>query len=155
MADLVSNPEAYFRRLTPARDALLRSLEEEAEAEKIPIVGPVVGELLFVWARAMQAANILELGTATGYSAIYLGRACAPLGGRVLSVEQDAAMAERARKNLEHAGLSGTVAVRQGSALQVLAALETLMILFLWILKKRTTTRPGPPWSRWCGPPAS
>ena len=87
MADIVSNPETYFEKLVPARDALLRRLESEAEAEEIPIVGPVVGELLFVIARAMGAKKILELGTATGYSAIYLGQACQPVGGQVLTFE--------------------------------------------------------------------
>ena len=69
--------EGYFRGLAPDSDALLLELEAEATRESIPIVGPVVGELLFVLARATGAARILELGTATGYSGIFLGRACA------------------------------------------------------------------------------
>ena len=121
MADIVDSPESYFTQLMPDRDALLRSLEAEAGAEEIPIVGPVVGELLYVLARAMQANHILELGTATGYSAIYLGRACLPTGGRVLSLEYDVAMAERARKNLAQADLSATVTVQTGDALDLLS----------------------------------
>lgn len=121
MADIVDSPEDYFTQLMPARDALLKSLEAEAEAEAIPIVGPVVGGLLFVLARAMQANHILELGTATGYSAIYLGRACLPKGGRVLSLEYDTAMAERARRNLAQADLSAIVTVRDGDALDLLS----------------------------------
>ena len=56
----------------------MRRLEVEADQERIPIVGPVVGELLFILARAMGARQILELGTATGYSAICLAQAVAP-----------------------------------------------------------------------------
>lgn len=124
MADIVSNPEAYFEALIPDRDALLQSLEAEAEAEDIPIVGPVVGELLFVLARATQAKHILELGAATGYSAIYLGRACEQAGGRMVTFEYDTAMAARARKNIEQAGLSKTVSVRGGNALEQLGELS-------------------------------
>jgi predicted O-methyltransferase YrrM len=124
MADIVSHPEAYFEALMPDRDGLLRDLEAEAAAEEIPIVGPVLGELLFVLVRATQATHILELGAATGYSAIYLARACEPPGGRVVTFEYDTAMAERARQNIEQAGLSTTVSVREGNALAQLGQLD-------------------------------
>ena len=80
MSELVDHPEAYFRRFLPARDRLLLELEKEAEREEIPIVGPVVGELLHILAKAVQAERILELGTATGYSTIFLARALSTSG---------------------------------------------------------------------------
>jgi predicted O-methyltransferase YrrM len=80
MSAMMSDLEGYFRGFVPSGDDLLRELEREAEQERIPIVGPVVGELLFILARATGAGRILELGTATGYSAIYLGL---KRGGRV------------------------------------------------------------------------
>lgn len=123
MADIVENPEAYFRSLVPERDSLLRAMEAEAESESIPIVGPVVGELLLVLTRATQAQNILELGTATGYSAIYLGRGCEPADGRVLSLEYDAELAKRARKNIALANLSQTVSVFEANVLEALPKL--------------------------------
>jgi len=123
MADIVSNPEDYFRQLVPGRDALLRSLEAEAEAEEIPIAGPVVGALLFVLARATGAQNILELGAATGYSTIYLGRGCEPVDGRILTLEYDGDMAERARQNIARADLSEIVTVCEANALEKLPEL--------------------------------
>ena len=68
MSPMIPDPEAYFRQFIPPRDALLLDLESEAAKEEIPIVGPVVGELLFLLARITHAKRILELGTATGYS---------------------------------------------------------------------------------------
>jgi predicted O-methyltransferase YrrM len=109
--------EETFREFVPPRDTLLLKLEEEAREEKIPIVGPVVGELLFILAQAMQTQRILELGTATGYSAIYLARACEETTGQVITLEQDKAMARRAQANLERAGLEGHAEVRVGDAL--------------------------------------
>ena len=94
MTKMMPDLEGYFRGLAPDSDALLLELEAEATRESIPIVGPVVGELLFVLARATGAKNILELGTATGYSGIFLGRACAGITGRVISLELDEAMAQ-------------------------------------------------------------
>ncbi|MFO7930252.1 MAG: O-methyltransferase [Thermodesulfobacteriota bacterium] len=136
MADTVKHPETYFSGLVPKRDEILQQLEKEAKEEGIPIAGPVVGQLLFVLARAAGAANILELGAAHGYSAIYLGRACTP-GGRVVTLENDSEMAQRARENIEKAGLSNIVSVKEQDALESLAELEgPIDLVFMDIEKK-------------------
>lgn len=106
MSPIVEQPEKYFSRFIRRDDPLLRELESEAQSEKIPIVGPLVGELLFILARALHARAVLELGTATGYSAIYLARACALNEGLLTTLEIDPHFADRARKNLERAGLA-------------------------------------------------
>jgi caffeoyl-CoA O-methyltransferase len=124
MAAMLADLEGYFRGFVPPRDELLQELEDEAQREAIPIVGPVVGELLFILARATGAALILELGTATGYSGIYLARGCEPVQGRLLSLEMNETMAARARANFARAGLAGRVEVRVGEALSSLAALS-------------------------------
>jgi predicted O-methyltransferase YrrM len=122
MSVMTPDLENYFRTFIPPQDELLMSLEEEARREAIPIVGPVVGELLFILARAAGARHILELGTATGYSTIFLGRACQP-GGKVMSLERDESFAQRARDNFTGAGLNQVIEVRVGEALELLAAL--------------------------------
>ncbi len=123
MSEMQPDLQEYFRGFVPQRDALLLELEQQAAAAGIPIVGPVVGELLLILARACGAAKVLELGTATGYSAIYLSRGCAPADGRVLTLERDAAMAAQARGNIARAGLAGRIEVRLGEARDLLAGL--------------------------------
>jgi caffeoyl-CoA O-methyltransferase len=113
---IVDEPEAYFSQFAMQDDPLLQELEREAETEPIPIVGPVVGELLFILSRAVDAAATLELGTATGYSAIFLARACAMNAGMLTTLELDPAFAARARKNLERAGLTKHAHVICGDA---------------------------------------
>jgi predicted O-methyltransferase YrrM len=120
---MIPGLESYFRSLMPPRDELLLALEAEADQEGIPIVGPVVGELLLILARATGARRVLELGTATGYSAICLARGCGPQG-RVLTLEFDARMAARAQANLHRAGLGDRVEVRVGEALEQMAMLS-------------------------------
>ena len=137
MSALIDQPEAYFKALIPARDELLVELEAEAEREQIPIVGPVVGELLYVLAGAVGAASILEIGTATGYSAIYLARACEHVNGRVLTLEHDSARAASARQNFQKAGLGDRVEVRLADALDTLKRLdEEFDFIFIDIEKK-------------------
>ena len=136
MSPMIPDMENYFREFIPRRDALLLALEEEAARESIPIVGPVVGELLHLLARATGARNILELGTASGYSGIYLARALPP-GGRLVSLELSAEMASRARTNFLKAGVAERVEVRQGQALDLMAAMEvTFDLIFLDIDKE-------------------
>ena len=111
MSAIVDQPERYFSRLRKTDDPLLQELEAEAESEPVPIVGPVVGQMLYILARAMNARAVLELGTATGYSAIFLGRACAATGGRLTTLEIDPSMAERARRNLDRSGAGAAIEV--------------------------------------------
>ncbi|MDD2902292.1 MAG: O-methyltransferase [Syntrophales bacterium] len=136
MSMMIPDLEKYFSGFIPPRDALLLELEEEAARESIPIVGPVVGELLHILARLAGAKNILELGTASGYSAIHLARALPP-GGKVITLELHEAMAERAKDNFARAGLAGSIEVRVGQALDLMAAMtDTFDLIFLDIDKE-------------------
>jgi predicted O-methyltransferase YrrM len=134
---MIPNPEDYFKQFVPPRDPLLLELEEEAGREEIPIVGPVVGELLFLLARATRAKRILELGTATGYSAIYLARAIIDRAGRLVTLEMDHGMAERARANFQKAGVQHLIEVRVGEALEEMSKLiEPFDFIFMDIDKE-------------------
>jgi len=137
MAQMIGQPEKYFRELIPARDDLLLHLEAEAEREHIPIIGPVVGELLSILAGAVQAQKILEIGTATGYSTVYLARGCEPFNGRVVTLEHDSERAARAEQNLLKAGLGKRVKVRVADALEALSRMEDQFdLIFIDIEKK-------------------
>ena len=71
--------------------------------------------------RAVGARGILELGTSNGYSTIWLADAAQVTGGRVVSVDVDAARTELARENLRGVGLSEVVELRVGDAGDLLA----------------------------------
>jgi predicted O-methyltransferase YrrM len=134
---MIPDLDHYFQGLVPQRTELMRRLEVEADQERIPIVGPVVGELLFILARAMGARQILELGTATGYSAICLAQAVAPESGQVVTLEADPAMVRRAQDNIAAAGLSDRVKVKIGDALTLMATLNvTFDLIFMDIDKE-------------------
>jgi len=124
--------EDYIHRMLPARDALLAELEETAGKEGIAIVGPLVGRLLYILARLSKAKNILELGTAIGYSTIWLARAVERERGRVLTIEIDDERARAAWRNIQRAGLQEVVEVRVGDAIKVVPELkERFDIIFL------------------------
>jgi caffeoyl-CoA O-methyltransferase len=124
MSDIVNNPENYFRSLVPPRDEFMLELEAQAERENIPIIGPLVGEMLYILASATKAKRILELGTATGYSAIYLARACEPVDGTLVTFESDAVMASRAQDNFRRAGVASRVELHEANAVEMLPRLQ-------------------------------
>lgn len=136
MSKMQPDLDAHFRQFVPARGDVLMELEQEAERERIPIVGPVVGELLYILARATGSRLILELGTATGYSAVYLARACKAAGGRVVTLERNQDMAQRASANLHRAGVKELVEIRVGDAINLMKKIdESFDFIFLDIDK--------------------
>jgi predicted O-methyltransferase YrrM len=137
MSRLVDHPEEYFARLTADRDEILLRLEREAEEETIPIVGPVVGRFLEILVRAVGARRVLELGCATGYSAIFLARGLTGGVGKVLTVENNPERAVRARENFAAAGLSGAVELLEGDGAGILEGIvETVDLIFLDVEKE-------------------
>ncbi|MFQ6013771.1 MAG: class I SAM-dependent methyltransferase, partial [Thermoplasmata archaeon] len=114
---------AYLDGLLPERDAVLTRLEAEAREEDIPIVGPRVGSLLQILTSLLGARRVLELGTAVGYSALWLARGMAP-NGKLITVEARESMADRARRNVAEAGMADVIEVRVGEAFSVLPELE-------------------------------
>ena len=115
--------ERYLETLHPHRDPLLLEMEAQGRQQGIPIVSPQVGTFLHILARATGASRILELGTAIGYSTLWLVRALPPRG-TMITVEWDGQRAAEADRYLERARVTHQVEIRQGSALDVATALE-------------------------------
>ncbi len=107
-----------------ARDAVLEAALDASVAAGLPAihVAPNQGKLLQLIAQIQGARSILEVGTLGGYSTIWLARALPP-GGRLVTLEIDAGHAAVARSNIERAGLSDVVEIRQGRASDTLRAL--------------------------------
>jgi len=100
--------------LLPRRDPVVKRIERQVEEQNIPAVGPLEGQLLYLLLKTHRSADVLELGTAVGYSAIWLARGCS---GKVTTVELQAERAQQARQNLEDAGLGDRVQVVEGDAI--------------------------------------
>ncbi|MDQ2732839.1 MAG: O-methyltransferase [Armatimonadota bacterium] len=108
-------------QFAPEDDAL-RSAREEMQREGLPEINVSAseGKLLHLIAMLSGSQRILEIGSLGGYSAIWLARALPP-GGKLITLELDPHHAEVARRNIERAGLSSTIEVRVGAALNSLA----------------------------------
>jgi predicted O-methyltransferase YrrM len=122
--DLWTKVDNYFIDLFDPRDAALKAVLQASEAAGLPpiAVAPNQGKLLMLLAQLQGARAILEIGTLGGYSTIWLARAL-PAGGRLISLEANAAHAEVARANVARAGFGAMVEVRTGRALDSLPKL--------------------------------
>jgi predicted O-methyltransferase YrrM len=112
--------ERYLAGLNRLADPVLREIEREGEAHKLPLVDAEVGSLLRVLATAIGAARILEIGTAIGYSGIWLADALPP-HGMLLTLEVDGERARTARENFARSGLAERASVIVGDAERTLA----------------------------------
>jgi predicted O-methyltransferase YrrM len=104
-------------------DRLAHVLEANAAGGLPAIdVSPPLGKLLYLLAKSIGAARILEVGTLGGYSTIWLARALEP-GGRLVTLEIDPDHARVASQNIDAAGVGDRVEIRLGPALDSLAVL--------------------------------
>jgi caffeoyl-CoA O-methyltransferase len=98
--------------------AQLRRLlgEMDAKGHQYLSVPRTDGEFLRLLIKATRARNVLEVGTSHGYSAIWMGLGLEETGGRLTSIEIDAARHDLARRHLSEAGLSQRVTLIKGDA---------------------------------------
>ena len=111
--------ESYLEQLTPPRPAILAEMESLAERRHFPIVGPLVGRLLYTLTRALGARHVLECGSGFGYSAAWFAEAI-PEGGRVVMSEGSKENCDLAHDFLTRAGLGEKIALHQANALDLL-----------------------------------
>lgn len=132
MAD--ESVDQYANSLFGGEDALLRAMREEAEREGLPAiqVPSELGRILTLLILATGAKRVLEIGTLFGYSAVLIGRAL-PEDGHLTTLEVNPKHAALASRNLEKAGLSNRVTIREGDAHASLAELrgETFDFVFI------------------------
>jgi predicted O-methyltransferase YrrM len=74
------------------------------------------GRFLRVLVVATNARQVLEIGSASGYSAIWIGQGLRQTGGRLVTIEYDSVRAREAADNVRKAGLSDIVQVIAGDA---------------------------------------
>jgi predicted O-methyltransferase YrrM len=121
MGHVVPDPvERYLSSLNHQGDAVLRDIARTGGERDLPLVDAEVGALLRVLATTVRATRILEIGTAIGYSGIWLAGVL-PAGGMLFTMEFDEERARQARENFARAGLSDRVSVIVGDAQRMLA----------------------------------
>lgn len=122
--------EDYIRGLLPKSSDILKEMEEYAELNHVPIIQPEVARFLSFIIKSKEIKNILEVGTAIGYSAITMHNAAGDC--RIVTIERDMDMAQKAQEYISKAGLSKSIEIVCGEAdLKLLEMDDSFDLIFL------------------------
>jgi len=106
--------------------------------EKWRVLEPAAGRLLWFLAQTVGALTIVEVGTSRGASTLWLADAARNTGGRVLSVDLDAAAQAEARRIVAAAGLADQVSFRTVDGRAALADVADGSVDLLFLDAERT-----------------
>ncbi len=103
-------------------EGLLGQIYSEAIKNRVPVMRPETRELLKTQLIMKKPMQLLEIGTAVGYSSIYMSQFLGA-GGEITTIELDEERVRIARENIKAMELSEVISVLQGDAYEVLKTL--------------------------------
>src|SRR5256886_14790326 len=93
----------YLEGVHPPLGPVLEEMLKAGRSEGVPIVNPAAGRLLRVLVTALAPKRVVEIGTAIGFSTLWMASAL-PAGGRIDTIGPDRARTGRARPHWPRAG---------------------------------------------------
>ncbi len=123
--------EEYIRSITPENCTYLKKLEDYAKIHHVPIIEPETAQLIKVLLKNNKPKNILEVGTAIGYSALIMAEAT-PNTTKITTIERNEEMIELANNNISNSEFKDRIRIISGDAEDVLPHLnEAYDFIFL------------------------
>jgi predicted O-methyltransferase YrrM len=113
--------QEYLTSLVPPREPEMQKMEEYAEKNDFPIIGPVCGYYCYQLARMINAKSIFELGSGYGYSTAWFAKAVRENGGGVVHhTVWDEDLSKRATGHLSALGRGDVVQYHVAEAVETL-----------------------------------
>ncbi len=136
---------AQRRGLFRSRDSEMPAANDGAEKKILDVISEAMrtgnvflevptrdGRMLRLLTEAVGARTAVEIGTSTGYSALWLRLALRSTGGKLITFEMDGGRAAQARKHFSQAGVDQMVTVVEGDAHENVKRLrDPIDVLFL------------------------
>ena len=111
----------YLVSLVPPREPELQKMEEYAEKNDFPIIGPTCGYYCYQLARMLKAKSVFELGSGYGYSTAWFAKAVKENGGGVVHhTVWDEDLSKRAAGHLSALGSADVVQFHVAEAVDTL-----------------------------------
>ncbi|BDU50202.1 O-methyltransferase [Haliovirga abyssi] len=123
MIEELNELNSYIIDKIEENDELLLELEKYAVENRVPIVTKEVAKYLEFMAEILKSKNILEIGSAIGYSGIILAKVAKKYNGKLTTIEIDEDRYNIAKINFEKAKLTN-VNIILGDALDVISGLD-------------------------------
>ena len=126
--------EVFLERFRQEPPSYIRVLEKQALAEEVPIIRRGTQDVLRFLLRTREPERLLEIGTAIGYSALFM-KECLPEKSRITTIEKVEMRLVEARKNLAEYDKEGRIRLLEGEAAEKLHELvkkgETFDFIFM------------------------
>jgi predicted O-methyltransferase YrrM len=113
--------DRYLQNLRPERSPVMAEMEEIAVREHVPIVHWETGRFLAALVLTKDPAQVLEVGTAIGYSTLHMADALPT--GKIITIERDHHRVEQATDLLTRAGVIDKVEIVEADAMQAISDL--------------------------------
>ena len=95
----------YVQNLFKIENEIIQDIKKESLAENVPIITDEVLNYMIFTVRNIKAGNILEIGTATGYSGLFLAQIANQNDGFLTTMEIDENRYNKAVENFKKLGL--------------------------------------------------
>lgn len=113
---------AFVKSFLEDDEGMLGAIYAKAITDKVPIMRPETRELIKTQLIVKKPMQVLEIGTAVGYSSLYMSSYLAD-GGHITTLELDEERVNIARANIEAMGRMDMIEVLQGDAYELLKML--------------------------------
>ncbi len=131
----LASPAAAQNVLTPQVETVLKQIRVADKG--LLAVSEEDGRFMRTLVVAKGVKHALEIGSANGYSAIWIGLGLRQTGGRLVTIEYDKERAREAAENIRRAGLSDIVTSISGDAFaEIPKQIGTFDFVFLDAWKK-------------------
>jgi predicted O-methyltransferase YrrM len=113
----------YILSLDAGNTPLLHEIEKEARAANVPIIRREMQNLLKLLLAMNRPASILEVGTAIGFSSIFMHE-YNPVPCRITTIEKYEKRFPIAEANFKRAGIEADILFKKGDAAELLKELD-------------------------------
>lgn len=122
---------SFIRSLDAGNTGILEEIEHKARKERVPVIRQETQNLLRLLLEMKRPASILEIGTAVGFSALFMLEHN-PVPCRIVTIENYEKRIPVARENFRRAGKEESIRLIEGDAMKILPALsEPFDFIFL------------------------
>ena len=117
----------YTQNLFKIKNEIVQEIKKESLEQNVPIITDEVLKYMIFTARNIKARNVLEIGTATGYSGLFLAQIANENDGFLTTMEIDEIRYEKAVENFKKLGLFEKNKMIFGDALEEIPQLDKNM----------------------------
>lgn len=123
MLEELKEANEYIISKIKENDELILEMEKYAREYNVPIVTKEVAEYLKFIVKSNGIKNILEVGTAIGYSGILMAKEIEENGGKLYTIEIDEERYNLAQENFKKSGLNNIVSIK-GDAVEEIKKID-------------------------------